>query len=47
VLPHPVYGAQGWVCVLNPERSFTDVIDLVALAHANAVARDERRGSGA
>lgn len=45
VLPHPVYGSQGWVCVLNPDRSFSDVIELVTLAHGNALARQERRGS--
>jgi len=43
VLPHPVYGAQGWVCVLNPDRCFSDVLELIALAHAGAVARAERR----
>jgi hypothetical protein len=43
VLPHPLYGAQGWVCVLNPDRSFSDVLTLITLAHANAVARSERR----
>ncbi|GAA0238048.1 DUF6194 family protein [Cryptosporangium japonicum] len=45
VLPHPVYAAQGWVSVLNPERTFAEVDRLIGVAHANAVARRERRGS--
>ncbi|MFG1927888.1 DUF6194 family protein [Cryptosporangium sp. NPDC048952] len=44
ILPHPVYAAQGWICVLNPERTFDEVNQLIGLAHANAVARRERRG---
>jgi erythromycin esterase-like protein len=45
VLPHPVYGDQGWVCVLNPNDTLADVIGLVELAHRNAAARQQRRES--
>ncbi len=39
VIPHPVYGALGWIAVVNPgERSLTTVIGLLRGAHA-----DERR----
>ncbi|SHN44347.1 DUF6194 family protein [Cryptosporangium aurantiacum] len=43
LLPHPVYGNQGWMCVLNPDRTLPEVERLVALAHGNAVAREKRR----
>ncbi|WP_035858888.1 DUF6194 family protein [Cryptosporangium arvum] len=45
ILPHPVYATQGWVCVLNPERTFAEVDRLIGVAHANAVARRDRRES--
>ncbi|SFM74002.1 DUF6194 family protein [Pimelobacter simplex] len=44
VLPHPVYGAQGWVAVVNPgERTRSLVARLLRQAHADAVRRTERR----
>ncbi|MEB8336068.1 DUF6194 family protein [Streptomyces endophyticus] len=44
VLPHPVYGAQGWVCVVNPgERTYDTVLRLLRAAHDAARARSERR----
>ncbi|MEU5980070.1 DUF6194 family protein [Streptomyces sp. NPDC047315] len=47
VLPHPVYGALGWVCVVNPgERTTDTVIRLLRDAHAAARARLARRGAG-
>lgn len=36
LLPHPVYGGQHWVCVLNPERTWPVVEQLLAEAHAFA-----------
>ena len=44
LLPHPVYGALGWIAVVEPaERSTGTVIRLLASAHAAARARWERR----
>ena len=47
LLPHPVYGQQLWISILNPsERTFRDVVvPLIALAHdrlAGARARHAR-----
>ncbi|MFD7628245.1 DUF6194 family protein [Streptomyces sp. NPDC059851] len=44
VLPHPVYGAVGWICVVNPgERTTDTVVQLLRSAHDAARARFERR----
>ncbi|WP_425841080.1 DUF6194 family protein [Streptomyces fractus] len=44
VLPHPVYGAQSWICVVNPgERTYDTVLRLLRAAHDAARARFERR----
>lgn len=44
VLPHPVYGALGWVCVVNPgERTTDTVMRLLRGAHDAARARHTRR----
>ena len=44
VVPHPVYGALGWVCVVNPaERTTGLVLDLLRAAHDDARARIARR----
>lgn len=44
VLPHPVYRALGWVCVINPGDRTSDVVQgMLRDAHADAVARAERR----
>ncbi|MFZ3565693.1 DUF6194 family protein [Streptomyces sp. BH097] len=44
VLPHPVYGAQSWICVVNPgERTYGTVLRLLRSAHDAARARFERR----
>jgi hypothetical protein len=46
VLPHPVYGALGWVCVVNPgERTGDTVLRLLRDAHDAARTRAERRSS--
>jgi hypothetical protein len=43
ILPHPAYGTQGWVCVLNPTlRRLPDVERLLAHAHRRAVDRHQR-----
>ena len=44
VLPHPVYGALGWICVVNPgERTAGTVVRLLRTAHEAARARAVRR----
>ncbi len=43
VPPHPGYGAQYWVCVVNPgERTHATVLRLPRAAHDAARARFER-----
>ncbi|EGX59231.1 hypothetical protein SZN_13551 [Streptomyces zinciresistens K42] len=43
VLPHPVYGALGWICVVDPGPRTTDlVLRLLRSAHEAARARHER-----
>ena len=43
VMPHPVYGANHWVCVLNPsDPTFEDVKPLIAEAYAIARDRADR-----
>ncbi|MFJ8110676.1 DUF6194 family protein [Streptomyces sp. NPDC096132] len=43
VMPHPVYGALGWICVVNPAERTTDlVIRLLHHAHTTARTRSER-----
>jgi predicted DNA-binding protein (MmcQ/YjbR family) len=40
ILPHPLYAAQSWICVLNPgEVTAARVRDLLTGAHARAAAR--------
>jgi hypothetical protein len=44
VLPHPAYGPQSWVCILNPgEATATMARSLLADAHARVVRRYRRR----
>lgn len=44
VVPHPVYGALGWVAVVNPgDRTAELVLDLLRAAHDDARARATRR----
>ncbi|MFI8420983.1 DUF6194 family protein [Streptomyces sp. NPDC085479] len=44
VLPHPVYGPLGWVCVVNPGEATTEtVVRLLRDAHDAARARFARR----
>jgi hypothetical protein len=45
-IPHPVYGAQSWVSVLNPGPATDELTrTLLAEAHERAVARHQRRAS--
>ena len=42
--PHPVYGALGWVSIVNPgERTTSTAIELLRSAHEAARVRFERR----
>ncbi|MGW0994619.1 DUF6194 family protein [Streptomyces sp. NPDC002523] len=44
VMPHPVYGALGWISVVNPDARTTDtVVRLLRGAHDAARARFARR----
>lgn len=44
IIPHPVYGKQGWLSVLNPGPATEDKLkDLLAEAHARARTRHEKR----
>jgi hypothetical protein len=44
VIPHPVYGSQGWLCVVNPgPHTETSVKDLLRTAHDLNRARYRRR----
>lgn len=44
VMPHPVYGALGWISVVNPgERTTDTVVRLLRSAHDAARARFARR----
>ena len=49
VMPHPVYGRQYWVCVLNPstETFETKVRPLLAEAYEQAVSKHKRKGAHA
>ena len=43
-LPHPVYGALGWVAVVNPgARTMPTVLGLLRDAHADEIRRVSRR----
>jgi hypothetical protein len=44
LMPHPLYGKQGWVCVLNPsDATFERLKPLLREAYEIAVARVNRR----
>lgn len=44
VLPHPVYGSLGWICVVRPaERTLPLVLELLRRAHDDARRRSERK----
>ena len=44
LMPHPVYGWMGWMCVLNPARqTFERIKPLLARAHQRALASAQRK----
>lgn len=44
LLPHPLYGAYGWVCVVNPGSATTErALEALRLAHLADRRRVERR----
>jgi len=43
LLPHPLYGGQGWACVLNPTVDRDDIRRLLEQAHHRALHRAGRR----
>jgi hypothetical protein len=44
VMPHPVYGALGWISVVNPgAQTMPTVMDLLRGAHEDARSRAQRR----
>ena len=44
LLPHPLYGVQGWGCILNPTpRSLPMIDELLRQAHARAARRGSAR----
>jgi Family of unknown function (DUF6194) len=44
LMPHPVYGPNHWVCVINPSKStFESIKTLLEEAHGIAMGRVERR----
>jgi hypothetical protein len=49
ILPHPVYGRQHWVCILNPSAtSFDDVVvPLLAIAYERLAAQRARHATKA
>jgi hypothetical protein len=46
LLPHPVYGQQRWISILNPTHETFEqtVVPLIALAHARIAATHARHG---
>jgi predicted DNA-binding protein (MmcQ/YjbR family) len=41
VMPHPIYGAQHWVCVLNSGEATSELVrELLVDAHAFAARKD-------
>ena len=46
IMPHPVYGALGWIAVVNPgERTTSTALTLLREAHDDERRRAERRAS--
>jgi hypothetical protein len=43
VMPHPLYARLGWVCVLNPDRTWPTVRGLLDEAHAHAARHEAAR----
>jgi uncharacterized protein DUF6194 len=46
LMPHPVYGSNHWVCVLNPsDETFESMKPLIDEAYAIAAGRNRNRGN--
>ena len=45
IMPHPVYAAMSWVCVLNPDRTLEEVKALLAEAYALDAKKHHKRGA--
>lgn len=44
LMPHPIYAAMGWVCVLNPSRqTWEEVLPLIAEAYEQAERQRTKR----
>lgn len=43
LMPHPVYGAQGWACILNPIPNRHDIDRLIRHSHQRALRSEDRR----
>jgi hypothetical protein len=46
VMPHPIYAAMHWVCVLNPEGAWEKVKGLIGEAYGVAAGREGKRVGG-
>ncbi|KAA0960705.1 hypothetical protein FQ142_07365 [Microbacterium sp. ANT_H45B] len=44
--PHPLYGAGGWISVINPTTTADQLMEWLRAAHDAARARTERRSAG-
>lgn len=43
LMPHPVYGAQAWACILNPAPRRADIDQLIRHSHQRALRSEDRR----
>ena len=43
IMPHPVYAAMSWVCVLNPEQTLEQVKQLLAEAYSQDAQKHSRK----
>jgi hypothetical protein len=43
LMPHPVYGTQGWACILNPTPRRQDIDQFIRHSHLRARRSEDRR----
>lgn len=43
LMPHPIYGTQGWACILNPTPRRQDIDQLIRHSHQRALRSEDRR----
>ena len=43
LMPHPLYGSQGWACILNPTPRRQDIDQLIRHSHQRALRSEDRR----